>query len=218
VDYERMYEYRFRGIDQAAREAAWEPIAWFIYEKLGQPRRILDPAAGLGEFINAVPAEERWAVDRQAFEAAGPGSGIEMVVADVMEAELPADHFDAVFVSNFLEHLPDHEAIHAFLARMRSKLRPGGRIAVMGPNYRYCADVYWDFADHYVALTSYAVEEHLYTAGFEPREAIPRFLPYSFREGLPPSPRLVSLYLRTKPAWRLLGKQFLVIAERPAAA
>jgi SAM-dependent methyltransferase len=141
-----------------------------------------------------------------------------MVVADVMEAELPADHFDAVFVSNFLEHLPDHEAIHAFLAKMRSKLRPGGRIAVMGPNYRYCAGVYWDFADHYVALTSYAVEEHLYTAGFEPREAIPRFLPYSFREGLPPSPRLVSLYLRTKPAWRLLGKQFLVIAERPAAA
>jgi SAM-dependent methyltransferase len=213
-----MYEYRFRGIDQATREAVWKPIARFVWERMGRPQRVLDPAAGLGEFINAVPAGERWAVDRQAFDASGPDAGVEMVVADVMEAELPDDHFDGVFVSNFLEHLRDHEAIDAFLARIRSKLRPGGRIAVMGPNYRYCSDVYWDFADHYVALTSYAVEEHLHVAGLEPREAIPRFLPYSFRGSLPPSPRLVELYLRLRPAWRLLGKQFLVIAERPGSS
>jgi SAM-dependent methyltransferase len=218
VDYERMYEYRFRGIDQSAREAVWGPIARFVYERLGRPERVLDPAAGRGEFINAIPAKERWAVDRTEFAAAGPGSGIRMVVADVMEADLPDDHFDAVFVSNFLEHLPDHEAVDAFLKRMSAALRPGGLIAVMGPNYRYCSDVYWDFADHYLALTSVAVEEHLYIAGLEPKQAIPRFLPYSFRGALPPSPRLVSLYLRFPPAWRLLGKQFLVVAERPADA
>ena len=44
----------------------------------------------------------------------------------------------------------------------------GGRIAIMGPNYRYCADEYWDCADHYVALTHVAIAEHLYAAGFEP--------------------------------------------------
>ena len=211
-----MYEYRFRGIDQSEREAVWAPIAQFIWERMGRPKRILDAAAGLGEFINSVPAEERWAVDRQAFDAAGPGSDIRMVVADVMEAELPDDHFDGIFVSNFLEHLRDHEAIDAFLRRMSSKLRPGGRIAVMGPNYRYCSDVYWDFADHYVALTEVAVGEHLYAAGLEPAESIARFLPYSFTGSLPASARLTRLYLRLTPAWRLLGKQFLVIAERPA--
>jgi SAM-dependent methyltransferase len=214
VDYERLYEYRFRGIDQSAREAAWVPIAAFVHERLGHPQTVLDPAAGRGEFINAIPAKERWAVDMTAYEAAGPGSEVRRLVGDVMEVELPDDHFDAVFVSNFLEHLHDQEAISAFLERMRSKLRPGRRIAVMGPNYRHAAREYWDFADHYVALTEHAVEEHLYAAGLEPTESIPRFLPYSFRERLPASPRLVSAYLRFPPAWRLLGKQFLVTAER----
>ena len=58
---------------------------------------------------------------------------------------------------------------------------PGGRIAIMGPNYRYCAKEYWDCADHYVALTHVAIAEHLYAAGFEPSGSIPRYLPYSFR-------------------------------------
>ena len=108
-----------------------------------------------------------------------------------MDAELPADHFDGVFASNFLEHL----------------LRPGGDLRVprtdarrdgpatggsrsWGPNYRYCSKEYWDCADHYVALTHVAIAEHLYAAGFEPQRVIPRFLPYSFRGILPPSPTL----------------------------
>ena len=85
----------------------------------------------------------------------------------IMDAELPAGHFDGVFVSNFLEHLYDQEAIAAFLEKMRDAMEPGGRIAIMGPNYRYCSKEYWDCADHYVALTHVAIDEHLYAAGFE---------------------------------------------------
>ena len=72
---------------------------------------------------------------------------------------------------------------------MHGAMEKGGRIAIMGPNYRYCADEYWDCADHYVALTHVAIGEHLYAAGFEPEQIIPRYLPYSFRGILPPSPR-----------------------------
>ena len=36
----------------------------------------------------------------------------------MMDAELPEDHFDGVYVSNFLEHLHDQEAIAAFLEKM----------------------------------------------------------------------------------------------------
>ena len=43
---------------------------------------------------------------------------------------------------------------------------------------------------------------------------IPRYLPYSFRGILPPSPPLTRLYLKTPLAWRLLGKQFLVIGRK----
>src|SRR6476469_4685996 len=128
----------------------------------------------------------------------------------IMAAELPGDHFDGVFASNFLEHLYDQEAIAAFLEKMNRAMEAGGRIAIMGPNYRYCAGEYWDCADHYVALTHVAIEEHLYAAGFEPERTIPRYLPYSFRGILPPSRKLTAVYLRTPLAWSLLGKQFLV--------
>lgn len=218
MDYERLYSYRFRDVDQDARAAVWREIAPWIHDFLGAPTRVLDPAAGRGEFISAVPAAERLAVDMVDQPHADYGEGTRLVIGDVMEVDLPAGHFDGVFVSNFLEHLPSQEAISGFLERMRAAAAPGGRMAVMGPNYRYCANRYWDFADHVVALTHEAIAEHLYAAGFEPRRVIPRFLPYSFTGFLPPSPRLTRRYLRTPPLWRVLGQQFLVLGEAPAKA
>jgi cyclopropane fatty-acyl-phospholipid synthase-like methyltransferase len=181
---------------------------------MGSPRRVLDPAAGRGEFIEAIAAEERVAVDEVAYPEAEHSSGVRRVTSKIMDAELPSGHFDGVFVSNFLEHLPSQEGISEFLERMHEVMAPGGRIAIMGPNYRYCSNEYWDCADHIVALTHLAIDEHLYTAGFEPKRTIPRYLPYSFRGILPPSRKLTRLYLQTPLAWRLLGKQFLVIGER----
>jgi hypothetical protein len=218
IDYERLYAYRFRDVDQRTRAAVWSPIARFIHRELGEPKRVLDPAAGRCEFINAVPAAERWAVDRVAQAELTSGENSRFVAGDAMEVELPESYFDGIFVSNFLEHLPDQEAVGSFLARMLEVARAGGRIAVMGPNYRYCSDLYWDFADHEVALTHRAVEEHLYAAGFEPLRTIARFLPYSFTGSLPAHPWLTGTYLRLRPAWRLFGKQFLIIAEKPGAS
>jgi len=213
MDYQRLYEYRFRDIDQAARLGVWAEIAPHVYGLMGSPLKVLDPAAGRGEFIRSISAPERWAVDEVAYPEAERTPGVKIITSSIMDADLPKEHFDGVFVSNFLEHLPDPEAISLFLERMRDAMRPGGHIAIMGPNYRYCADEYWDCADHYVALTHVAVAEHLYAAGFEPKQVIPRFLPYSFRGALPPSGPLTRVYLRIPFAWRFLGKQFLVIGE-----
>jgi len=213
LNYERLYAYRFRDVDQAARQAVWREIARYVHERMGAPERVLDPAAGRGEFITAVPAAERWGVDlvRQGdIEAAG----VRMIIGDVMDADLPEGHFDGVFVSNFLEHLPSQDAVGAALGKLRGAMAPGGRIAVMGPNFRYCAREYFDCADHTVALTHVSMAEHLYAAGFEISAVIPRFLPYSFRGLLPPSPALTSAYLRTPALWRVLGKQFLLVARK----
>lgn len=214
MNYERLYHYRFRDIDQDGRVAVWREISPHVHELMGRPRKLLDPAAGRGEFIGASPAEETWAVDEVSYPEAEYKRDTEVVVAPIMDADLPRDHFDGVYVSNFLEHLPDQEAISAFLEKMRDLMEPGGRIAIMGPNYRYCAKEYWDCADHYVALTHVAIAEHLYAAGFEPERIVPRYLPYSFRGILPPSPALTRLYLRAPLAWRLLGKQFLAIGRK----
>jgi len=162
-----------------------------------------------------IPAAERWAVDEVAYAEAERTEGVKFVTSRIMDAELPSEHFDGVFASNFLEHLYDQEAISQFLEKMREAMVPGGRIAIMGPNYRYCSKEYWDCADHYVALTHMAIDEHLYAAGFEIERTIPRYLPYSFRGILPPSAALTKMYLQTPLAWKLLGKQFLVIGRKP---
>jgi SAM-dependent methyltransferase len=215
INYQRLYAYRFRDIDQARRQAVWAEIARYLYERLGSPRSILDPAAGRGEFISAVPAADRWGVDLLE-QSDLESSGVTMIIADIMDAELPPDYFDGVFLSNFLEHLPDQAAVATVLAKLRDAMRPSGRIAIMGPNYRYCAKDYFDCADHTLILTHVGLEEHVYAAGFEILSVAPRFLPYSFRGLLPPSPALTRTYLRTPALWRALGKQFLVIGRKPA--
>jgi hypothetical protein len=103
------------------------------------------------------------------------------------------------------------------LGKLRGAMAPGGRIAVIGPNFRYCAREYFDCADHVVTLTHVSMAEHLHAAGFDVTTVIPRFLPYSFRGLLPPSPLLTRTYLQTPALWRLMGKQFLVIGRKPRA-
>ena len=212
INYERLYTYRFRGVDQASRQAVWQEIARYAHGRMGAPQRVLDPAAGRGEFITAVPAAERWGIDL--VSQGMPDIGVKTIIADIMDADLPGGYFDGVFLSNFLEHLPDQNTIAAALGKLRAAMEPGGRIAVMGPNFRYCAREYFDCADHTVILTHVPMAEHLHAAGFDVTTVIPRFLPFSFRGLLPPSPRLTRAYLHTPPLWRLLGKQFFLIASK----
>ena len=215
INLQRLYEYRFRGVDQAGREEVWAEIARYVHGQMGAPQRVLDPAVGRGEFIMSVPAAERWGVDvvRQGLPERGE---VKMIISDIMAAPLPEAYFDGVFLSNFLEHLPDQNAVAAVLDRLRQTMQPGGRIAVMGPNFKYCARQYFDCADHTVILSHVSVAEHLYAAGFEVAAVHPRFLPYSFRGLLPPSASLTRAYLSTPPLWRVLGKQFLAIGRKPA--
>jgi hypothetical protein len=213
IDYQRLYEYRFRDVDQASRQAVWNEIAAYLYRRMGTPARVLDPAAGRCEFLNAIPAAERWAVDTVDYgEFRDPG--VKAIIENIFDAKLPLDHFDGIFVSNFLEHLPTQEAIGVLLTKLRASMEPGGTLAILGPNFKYCSGRYFDCADHTLALTHVSVAEHLYAAGFEVTAVVPRFLPYSFSGSLPPSPSLTRIYLRVPALWHVLGKQFLVLGVR----
>jgi hypothetical protein len=214
LDYKRLYEYRFKDLDQGQRQRVWNEIAAHIYARMGRPVRVLDPAAGRCEFINAVPAPERWAVDAvDNSEFRDPL--VRGVASSIFDARLPTGCFDGVFVSNFLEHLASPAEVSDLLAQLKDSMAQEGRIAVLGPNFKYCYRDYFDCADHILALSHVAVAEHLHAAGFEVETVIARFLPFSFRGSLPPSPLLTRAYLRLPTLWRLLGKQFLVIAIRP---
>lgn len=214
IDYQRLYAYRFRGLDQAARQRVWDVVGPWIHQRMGRPARVFDPAAGRFEFLNAISAAERWAGDTvdHGFER---DPVIQLLLGDALSVELPEAHFDGVFISNFLEHLPSQQHIALFLRRILASTAPGGTVAVLGPNFRYCASKYFDAADHIVALSHVSVAEHVHAAGFEVTSIIPRFLPYSFVGILPPSAPLTRVYLRLWPAWPLLGRQFLLLGRRP---
>lgn len=215
MDLDRIYAYRFKDVDHAKRGMVWSELATFLHREMGRPERILDPAAGLCEFINLVPSAERWAVDmNEPFIRQHAGKDVHVVIGDTLKVDLPADHFDGIFVSNFLEHLHSQEEVAAFLRKMYGHLRKGGRIAVMGPNFKYVYKQYFDFADHTVILSELGLAEHLYGAGFEVERIHPRFLPLSFRGGLPINRMLVRAYLGMPWAWRFFGKQFLLIGRK----
>lgn len=215
INYQRLYDYRFRQVAQESRQAVWNEISAWIYRALGRPERVLDPAAGRGEFISSVPATECWGVDFVDHAGEEWGPEIKRIVGDIRTLDLPVAYFDGILVSNLLEHFASQEEVAAFLARMLRCLRPGGRIAVLGPNFRYCMNEYFDCADHTIALTHVSVAEHLYAAGFEIERVIPRFLPYSFRGRTPHGSGLVRAYLRFPLAWRLMGRQFLLVGRAP---
>ncbi len=213
MDYERLYDFRFRDVDQSKRQEVWNEIGTFVYRLLGEPARVLDPSAGRCEFLNAIPADERWSID-QVDNSAFRHPGIKGLTTDIFGAKLPTEYFDGVFVSNFLEHLGSQEEVATFLERMRQVCAPAATIAVLGPNFRYCSREYFDCADHTLALTHVAVAEHLYAAGFNVERVVPRFLPFSFRGNLPASAAMTRWYLRLSPVWKVLGKQFLVLGRR----
>jgi ubiquinone/menaquinone biosynthesis C-methylase UbiE len=215
MNFDRIYEYRFKGIDEDKKKITWEEIADFIYQKLSAPNSILDPAAGKCELINSIKSKERWAVDLNDYfikKYAAPD--VKVVIGDILTTELPENYFEAVFISNFLEHLNSQEEVATLLEKMFRCLKPGGRIAIMGPNFKYAYREYFDFADHTVILSELGVTEHLYGAGFEIENVYPRFLPLSFRGGIPVSRFLVKAYLSMPWAWRFFGKQFLLIGKK----
>lgn len=218
MNFDRIYTYRFQNVDSVKKNIVWKEVSEFVCNNFFQnAERILDPAGGLCEFINHAPVKEKWTIDLFEDIRKYANEDIKLIIGNNLEVEIPGSYFDGVFVSNFLEHLHSQEEVARFLERMFSALKKGGRIVIMGPNFKYAYKEYFDFADHSVILSELGLAEHLYGAGFTIKKIYSRFLPLSFRSGgfLPVNKMTVRLYLQSKFVWKILGKQFLAIAEKP---
>jgi SAM-dependent methyltransferase len=130
---------------------------------------------------------------------------------------LPDNSLDVVFTSNFFEHLPSKELLGATLQQARRCLKPSGRIIALGPNIRFVGGAYWDFWDHHLALTDSSLAEIMHVQGFQIEQVIDRFLPYTMVNQRTVPSALVSMYLKVPLAWRILGKQFLVMGQKVAS-
>jgi SAM-dependent methyltransferase len=210
-----LYRERFSESDIAFKEEMWTVLC----ERVFQPYvrlsdTVLDLGAGRCEFINAIEASEKIAVDLNP-DLATYARGARVVRTPSTDlSPVDSDSVDVVFSSNFLEHLPDKASVLRTLAECRRVLRPGGAAIVLMPNIRYLAGKYWDYFDHHTPLTHLSLIEALALTGFRIERVVPRFLPYTVKQrGLPKSTALLRLYLSLRIVWPIFGRQMLIVAR-----
>jgi SAM-dependent methyltransferase len=217
VDLEKLYEVRFPERELRARDRIWQVLCNDFFSQYVRPTdTVVDLACGYGEFINNIRAAQRIALD------VNPGARRHLH-EDVTFFNQSCEHLqcladesvDVVFESNLFEHFPTKDVLTQVVRGVRTKLRPGGRLIMMQPNIRYVGGAYWDFYDHFIPLTHLSCAELLHNCEFTIERMIPRFLPYTTKSALPQHPALVALYLRLPLVWRVLGKQFLIVAVKP---
>lgn len=213
-----IYARRFAR-NQQYRVRVWETLVRRVFQPyVSEDDRVLDLGCGYGEFINAVRAAKRYAMDANPDTATRLAPGVEFLKQDSSDPWRVADEsFDVIFSSNFFEHLASKEVLRLTLTNAHRALRPGGTLIAMGPNIRYIPGAYWDSIDHQIALSDRSVIEAMELAGFISHRVVERFLPYTMSEKGRPSPLLfVDLYLRMPFVWRFFGKQFLVVVKKIA--
>jgi SAM-dependent methyltransferase len=214
-ELDAVYASRFPQAEQRQKQRIWPEIVRYLSRWIAPDAPVLDIACDRGYFIRNVTASDRWATDLRDMRADLP-SEIHFVQADglTLDAVLPPRSFGTIFMSNYLEHLADSDAVVEQLRVCARLLRPDGRVLVLQPNIRLVGGRYWDFIDHHVALTEKSLVEAGDLAGLRTVALKTRFLPYSTKSRLPSHPALVRTYLRVPAAWRLLGKQTLYVAEQ----
>jgi len=215
-DLQKIYSARFSGL-QTYRTQVWQILTRTFFSRWIRPTdTVLDLGCGYGEFSNNIPASKKYAMDLNPSAHQYLNSDVQLLEQDCsLPWPLPDQSLDVVFTSNFLEHLREKPALQATAGEAFRCLKPGGLFIALGPNIKYLPGEYWDFFDHYTALTELSLAEALTMTGFLVEEKIARFLPYTMSQGSQPPLWMLRLYLKVPLLWKLAGRQFLVIARRP---
>jgi SAM-dependent methyltransferase len=216
-DLQRIYGARF-STNLEYRKKVWSVLIRQWFGRYIRPTdSVLDLGCGYGEFINAVACREKYAMDLNPDASPLLASGVRFLRQDCSTRwPLGDGSLDVVFTSNFLEHLPDKAAVGRTLDEIVRCLRPGGRLVAMGPNIKHLPGEYWDFWDHYVPLSEASLREALVTRGLRVDTCVGRFLPYTMATGPRYPVAFIRAYLKLPIAWRIFGRQFLVVGTRPS--
>ena len=217
AELQKEYSRRFND-RQHYRTEVWKILtADFFQGKVPPDSTVLDLGSGWGEFINNIRAAKKYGMDLNPESRERLAADVQFLEQDCSkEWQVAEGSLDCVFTSNFFEHLPDKGALRATLTQARRCLKPGGKIICLGPNVKYLPGLYWDFWDHYLHLTELSLKEALELLDFEVDKCLGRFLPYTMAAGWKPPLVFVRMYLKTPLVWRVMGKQFLIVARNGA--
>jgi SAM-dependent methyltransferase len=216
-ELEQIYGRRFDD-HIAYRNDVWKVLtSKFFSRYIDSSASVLDLGCGYGQFINNIRCGKKYAMDLNPKAKQFISTDVHFIEQDCSSTwELPDQSLDSVFTSNFFEHLASKASLASTIAQARRCLRPGGRLIAMGPNVKFIGGAYWDFWDHHLALTDVSLKELFDLQGFQVEKVIDRFLPYTMVNKRQLPMLLVSSYLHLPFAWKVFGKQFLLIARKPA--
>lgn len=193
------------------RTIVWQSLWKYHFSRRVRPDDcVLDLGCGYGDFINSVVARRRIAIDVWPGFARHVAPGVEAIVGSVTDLHVLADQsVDFAFASNLLEHLPQADIVR-MLTGLRRKLRPGGSLTLLQPNWRYAYRAYFDDYTHVSVWSHVSLSDFLCANGWEIQEISPRFLPLTVKSRLPVHPWLIRAWLISpvKP----LGEQMLIRA------
>lgn len=210
----KQYELRFAE-QGAYRDQVWRVLCSFFSKRyFPDDPIVLDLGCGWGEFINNVQAKKKFGMDLNEGASQFLHPSVEFFNQSCSEKwPLPDNSLDLVFSSNFLEHLPDKDQVEQTLREVKRCLKPDGTVVCIGPNIRLIPGSYWDFWDHLIPISDRSLAELFKILSFSIERTIPRFLPYTMSAKRQTPVAFLQLYLALRPAWYILGKQFLIAAR-----
>lgn len=196
----------------ARRSTVWKALwRYYFRHHIDGGDTVLDLGAGYGDFINAVVAKRRIAIDAWPGLHRSAAAGVEAITSSVTDLSmLEMASIDYAFASNLFEHLTKDEIL-ATLAQLKKLLTAKGQLALLQPNYRYAYKEYFDDYTHVSIFSHVSIADFLTANGWDVTYVHPRFLPLTVKSRLPVFPMLIRLYLSLP--YRPLGKQMLIVAR-----
>jgi SAM-dependent methyltransferase len=195
----------------ARREVLWKTLCEACFQRLVPSEAcVLELGAGYGYFINHIRCNRRIAVDKWPGFVRYVNSDVIAHVGEVTDLSFIADSsVDFAFASNLVEHLTQGE-FAVVLEQLQKKLKPGGTLNLLQPNYRFAYKEYFDDYTHVAVYSDRSLVDYLESHGLRVIDCRPRFLPLTVKSRLPVWPFLIRLYLRLP--YKPMAKQMLVRA------
>ena len=217
----QLYRNRFSSPEILNRkQKVWQTLCRYFFSKwIKSTDSVLDIGAGYCEFINHIFAKKKYAFDINPDLRRFAAKDVHIIIGSLndLKKSYSDQTFSKIFISNFLEHLESRDEIIRLFNICHELLCDDGCLLILQPNIRLVGHQYWDYFDHKIPLTEYALIELCNLTGFEPQYCIPGFIPYSFRKSSSfcQTPFVVWLYLKTMPIsnW-LFGKQAFLVAKK----